>query len=598
MNESIKNRYLMICVIGTVVASVIAFQMIRIQHIDGAQQILAFSEDYQGVTRMIYPDRGSIYDSRGRLLAGNETSYEIGLDLNSVDQPETVASIAASILDLDYAKVLGYATMTPGDGNPIYVVLDDFVSKDKVEQLETIKEDYNSRTSRGNEILPNLNGLVWTPHSQRTYPEGTLASNILGFYSYLDRTGGIGYFGLEEAYDSQLAGTPREVYIAFDPQRLSTVEEVPPGVSLVLTLDREIQSMTEKALDDAIEWSGAEGGTILVYNPEDGGVIAMATSPRLDPNNYWDYAELFPNPTPFNSAISQTYEPGSVFKVITMASALDSGLVDPDTRFNDVGHFNIGGATIYNWNMGAWGDVDMTECLQYSLNVCMSWLSTEMGPDTFYSYLKNFGFDRRTGIDLGGENHWPLKLPGDSLWYEVDLATNSFGQGISVTPIQMAMAIGAVANDGRMMAPHLVKGMIIDGEQYNVDPVVVGTPIKAETAHILTDMLVNSLENEASNALVNGYSLAGKTGTGEIATEFGYSSSETNASFAGWGPAEDPKFLVYVWLEKPSISIWGSEVAAPVFSELVSKLVVLMDIPPDSVRLSNQFEGIGQKGQD
>jgi cell division protein FtsI/penicillin-binding protein 2 len=365
-------------------------------------------------------------------------------------------------------------------------------------------------------------------------------------------------------------------------------------VTLVLTLDREIQAMTEKKLDEAIEWSGAEGGTILVYDPEDGGVIAMATAPRLDPNKYWEYAELFPNPTPYNAAISKTYEPGSVFKVLTMAAALDSGLVDPDTRFQDTGAFNIGGATIYNWNMGAWGDVDMTECLQYSLNVCMSWLSTEMGPDTFYTYLKSFGLDRKTGIDLGGESNWPLKLPGDSLWYEVDLATNSFGQGISLTPIQMVMAISSVANDGRMMAPHLVKAMVIDGQQYDVDPVVVGNPIKAETAHTLTNMLVNSLENEASNALVEGYSVAGKTGTGEIATPYGYSATETNASFVGWGPAEDPKFLVYVWLEKPSISIWGSEVAAPVFSDLVSKLVVLMDIPPDSVRLAGSNTTTGQ----
>lgn len=593
MNENIKIRFLIVCVICSVVAGVVALQMVRIQNIEGAERILAAAENYQGVTRLVYPDRGSIYDASGNLMAGNETSYEIGLDLNAVSQPETIASIAASILGLDYPTVLGYAEMEPGNGNPYYIVLDDFVDKDKIAQLEAIKEDYENRVVRGNEIAPSISGLLWTPHSQRSYPEGELASNILGFYSYLDRTGGIGYFGLEEAYDSQLAGTPREVYFAFDPQRLSTVEEVPPGVSLVLTINREIQAMTEKALDEAIEWSGAENGTILIYNPEDGGVIAMATNPRLDPTEYWEYGDLFPNPMPYNAAIGKTYEPGSVFKVLTMAAALDSGLVDPDTTFNDTGAFYIGGATIYNWNRGGWGMVDMTECLQYSLNVCMSWLATEMGTDTFYSYLKAFGLDRKTGIDLGGENNWPLKLPGDNQWYEVDLATNSFGQGISLTPIQMAMSIGAIANEGRMMAPHVVKAMIINGQQYEVDPVVVGTPIKAETANTLTDMLVHSLENEASVALVDGYSVAGKTGTGEIAIATGYS-NETNASFVGWGPAEDPKFLVYVWLEKPTISQWGSETAAPVFSELVSKLVVLMDIPPDSVRLSGELQTTGQ----
>ena len=594
MSESIKTRFLIICVICTVVAGVVGVQMIRIQNTEPAQRLLAAGEGFQGVTRVVYPDRGNIYDSKGRLLAGNETSYEIGLDLNSVTQPETVASVSSSVLGLDYAQVLGYARMSPGNENPYYVVLDDFVAEDKIVELETIKADYNSREVKGNVVPPSISGLVWTPHSQRTYPEGTLASNILGFYSYLDRTGGIGYFGLEEAYDSQLSGTPQEVFYAYDPQRLSTVEEIPPGVTLILTLNREIQAMTEKQLDQAIEWSGAESGTIVVYDPEDGGIIAMATTPRLDPNEYWNYGELFPNPMPYNSAISQTYEPGSVFKVLTMAAALDSGTVDVDSRFNDTGSYSIGGHTVYNWNHGAWGDVSMTECMQYSLNVCMTWLAVEMGPDTFYSYLKAFGLDRKTGIDLGGENSWPLKLPGDSFWYEVDLATNSFGQGISLTPIQMAMSIGAVANDGRMMAPHLVKAMVINGQQYDVDPVVVGTPIKAETAHSLTDMLVNSLESEASVALVDGYSVAGKTGTGEIATPWGYSSSETNASFVGWGPAEDPKFLVYVWLEKPTISQWGSETAAPVFSELVSKLVVLMDIPPDNIRLAGENFASGQ----
>ena len=580
------NRFFIICVLASVVAGVAGIQLIRIQNIEGAKQILADSEAYQGINRMIYPERGSIYDSDGRLLAGNEVIYEVGLDLQAIQQPETVAAVASSVLGLDYARVLGYTQMTPGNGNPFFIVLDGFVSKDKIAELESIAEDYANRSAKRGEVRPNLLGLVWTANNKRSYPEGTLASNMLGFYSFLDRTDGIGYFGVEEAYDDLMAGEPRQVYSAIDPNLLTSIEEVPPGVTVQMTFNREIQAMTETKLDEAIEWSGAENGTIVVYNPETGEIIAMATTPRLDPNEYWNYSETFPNPKPFNSAISSTYEPGSVFKVITMAAGLDAGVVKPETTFNDTGSLFVGGATIYNWNMGGWGEVDMTGCMQHSLNVCLAWLGTELGPDRFYSYLKSFGFDRNTGIDLGGESHWPLKLPGDGLWYEVDLATNSFGQGISVTPIQMVTAIGAIANDGRMMAPHVVKSMVIDGKQYNIDPVVVGTPISAETAHTLTTMLVNSLENEASNALVEGYSLAGKTGTGEIATPLGYTNSSTNTSFVGWGPAEDPKFLVYVWLEKPEISIWGSEVAAPVFSDLVSDLVVLMNIPPDNIRLA------------
>ncbi|NLG41456.1 MAG: hypothetical protein GX544_07105, partial [Chloroflexi bacterium] len=173
MSENIKTRFFIICVICTVVAGVVALQMIRIQNTEAAQRLLEASENYQGVTRVVYPDRGNIYDSKGRLLAGNETSYEIGLDLNSITQPETVASIAASVLGLDYAQVLGYAQTRPGNGNPFYQVLDDFVSQDKIIELETIKADYDNRKARGNEVLPNIDGLLWTAHSQRTYPEGT-----------------------------------------------------------------------------------------------------------------------------------------------------------------------------------------------------------------------------------------------------------------------------------------------------------------------------------------------------------------------------------------------------------------------------------------
>ncbi len=584
------SRFFIICVILSLVGGAVSIQMVRIQHIPGAKEILEQSESYMGVTRKVYPERGNIYDAHGRLLAGNETIYEVGLDLAAIEQPDTVATIASSVLGLDYAQTLGYAEMTPGGNNPYYVVLEGFASKEKIAQLEAIKEDYENRQVGRNQTRPNLEGLVWTAHNKRSYPEGTLASNILGFYSYFDRTEGVGYFGIEETYNDLLAGTPELVYTSFDPQKIENVEDIPAGASIVLTIDREIQAMTEQVLDEAIDWSGSESGTIIVYNPEDGSILSMATTPRMDPNAYWTYGDVFPGSTPFNRAVSQTYEPGSVFKVITMASALDAGAVKPETVFTDTGSFLIGGTTITNWNYGAWGDQTMTGCMQHSLNVCLSWIASELGAERFYTYLKNFGLDRNTGVDLGSEMHWPLKLPGDNQWYEVDLATNSFGQGISVTPIQMVMAVGALANEGKMMAPHVTKALIIDGQQYDVNPVVVGTPIKSETAHTVTSMLVESLEQESSVALVEGYQVAGKTGTAEIPTPMGYTSSVTNASFVGWGPAEDPKFLVYIWFEKPEISIWGSEVAAPIFSKIVEKLVVLMDIPPDQVRLSASLQ--------
>lgn len=586
MKPQFWTRYLIVVLVCSVVAIGVIIQMIRIQNITGAEEILAQGKAYSGSIQTIIPDRGRIFDRKGALLAGNETIYEVGLDLVQVLDPETIASAVSSILGLDYFETLTYANIEAGTDGRYYIVLDDFVTTDKIEQLQLLDEDFQTRSVGRNQKRPSLSGLLWRPHSKRSYPEGQLASNVIGFYNYLDRAGGSGFYGVEEAYNDLLAGTPTDIYVSYDPQLIEEQPEVKKGADLILTIDREIQTMAENVLDDSVDWSGAEAGTIVVYDPEDGSILAMATTPRMDPNEYWTYDKVFPKPTPYNRAISQSYEPGSVFKVLTMAAALDAGAVTRNTTFNDTGYIMVGGAPIYNWNYGGWGQVDMTGCLQHSLNVCLAWIATELGEESFYQYMRDFGMDRNTGVDMAGEIHWPLRVPGDSQWYEVDLATNSFGQGIAATPIQMAMAVSALANDGKMMAPHIVKSMIIDDHQYEVNPVVVGSPIKAETSQTITEMLAISLEEEASSALVEGYRVAGKTGTAEIATEFGYTSSVTNTSFVGWGPVEDPQFLVYVWLEKPTISIWGSEVAAPVFSEIVHKLVVLMDIPPDSIRLN------------
>ena len=197
-------------------------------------------------------------------------------------------------------------------------------------------------------------------------------------------------------------------------------------------------------------------------------------------------------------------------------------------------------------------------------------------------YMQAFGIGRRTNVDLGGEETYPMSTPDDADWYPIQLATNSFGQGVAVNPLQIATAISAVANEGEMMKPHVLKAVIQDGKQYDTSPQVLSVPIKAETARLMTDLLVRSLQEESSLANVPGYNIAGKTGTAEIATEGEYGTDLTNASFVGWGPAEDPQFLVYVWIEKPETSPWGSVVAAPVFSSIVQELVVYLDLPPQS----------------
>jgi len=259
--------------------------------------------------------------------------------------------------------------------------------------------------------------------------------------------------------------------------------------------------------------------------------------------------------------------------------------VAPGTTYLDVGYYEIGGGYIYNWDKGAWGPQDMTGCLQNSLNVCMARLASQMGTETYYTYMRRFGIGRPTGIDLAGESAGRLKTPGDSDWYLIDLATNSFGQGVAVTPIQMLTAASALANDGKMVYPHVLYGMVNNGNQYDTPAQVLGTPISPQTARTVSDMLATGMERGESLALVEGYRIAGKTGTAQIPGEDGfYSPDDINASFIGWGPVEDPQFLVYVWLEKPETDDWASYLAAPVFKDVVEKLVVLMDIPPDAIR--------------
>jgi cell division protein FtsI/penicillin-binding protein 2 len=304
----------------------------------------------------------------------------------------------------------------------------------------------------------------------------------------------------------------------------------------------------------------------------------------MDLNQFWNYGTIYDNASEFNPAISKPYEPGSVTKILTMAAALDSGAVTPNSTYLDTGSILVGGATIQNWNQEPWGVQDMTGCLQHSLNVCMATISTQMGAGTFYNYMDNFGFGHLTGVDLAGEAAGRLKLPGDADWYPVDLGTNAFGQGVSATPIQIMMAASSIANHGRTVTPHTLFAMVRDGRQYNVPAQFAGSPISVQTADMLSGMLAVSLESEGSLALVPGYRIAGKTGTAQIPVNGFYDNTQTNASFIGWGPVDDPQFMIYIWLERPSASIWGSETAAPVFGEMAAKTVILLDIPPDNIR--------------
>lgn len=534
-----------------------------------------------GYEKEITPARGLIYDRYGTPLATNLTVYEVNVNLeksNFVGNAETIASVLSRILDIPYDDVFQKTNVSVKETGITRKIITSFVDQERIDQLALTYDEYENLNGTKKNPAPTLYGVEWTPFLIRQYPEEELASNIIGSVSKY----GDARRGVEQQYDELLSGVPSKSLQTGLPNVIHD-DDWPKGSSLVLTIDREIQRTVEDILDFHVDETGSLSGVVIVSDPETGDVLAMAATSRYDrlPEN--DPRIEFVNP-----AIESLYEPGSVSKVLTMAAALDAGLVTPDTPFLDTGIVEVGGVTVYNWDREGHGQVTMTGCMELSLNVCLASVARDMGVTTFYKYLDAFGIGHRSGIDLEGERIYPLAIPGEG-----NLAAHSFGQAMSLAPIQMVTAISPVANDGVMMAPRIVRSIISNGRQYDLPPKVISRPITAETAHTLTEMLTVSLQGESSNIKVDGYRLAGKTGTAQIAPYKGhpeydilpYRTDATNASFVGWGPADDPKFLVYVWLEEPQTSPWGSVVAAPVFSDVVNELVVLMDIPPDAIRL-------------
>lgn len=612
MNEKITYnwRYISIAVIFTLFGLLIMAQMVRIQLTVNSSDLPVPMQLGQWETAA--SRRGLILDRNGHVLAGNQTVYTVDVNfgdtpqLGGIEEMKSLAELAIEAFDITNPYLLGFLQQEP---RPLEknITVDNFASQEDLLRFIELVERYYAglpidfSEDEGEETQPLsleesieiidcslLARVSCTPHLIRSYPEANLASNIIGFVM---RDTNEGQLGIEEKFDSTLFGNDRTWWAFWDPHQADLAPDPDHGANIVLTIDSVLQADVEKILDETIKKTGAVAGTVIVMNPSNGELLAMASSPRADINHYWDeeYSDIINNlENVFNYGI-KSYEPGSVVKVLTMAAALDAGVVEPDTEFIDEGEIEIGGVTIKNWNEKAWGPQNMTSCMQNSLNVCLAWVATELESERFYNYFQDFGLGQLTGIELAGEVPGLVKSYWSPDYTRSELGTNAFGQGIEITPIQMVKAVSAIANGGEMVAPRIIHSVVDDGYRYTPPKTVVGYPVSAETAETLTEMLRQSLQNESSLALVPGYSLAGKTGTAEIYIQsLGYKSSATNTSFIGWGPTDDPQFLVYVWISKPSASIWGSEIAAPVFRKVVEKIVIHQGIPPDAVRIALQ----------
>lgn len=508
--------------------------------------------------------RGLIYDRHGEIMAVNTLEYEIGISPNLVTDARRTATALAPLLGQPELNLFERVTSSQP-----WVSLKRPVSAEVAQQISQLR----------------VAGVTIDPIPRRSYPQGTLAAQVLGFVN-LDLKGN---YGIEGYYQDQMAGQVRD-------RRVSTIPFEAPqggweqhhGRDIILTLDRDIQFLAESELLAAINSTGARSGSILIMDPRNGEVLAMANYPSYDPNLFYNVEDpdLLNNP-----AISGQYEPGSVFKILTVAAALEKGTITPQWTYYDEAQINVGGVTVRNWDRAAHGNVDVTQVLVQSLNVGVATISTMMGPTDFYNMLGAFGIGRRTGIDLQGEASGTLYVPGDEHWSESNLATNSFGQGVAMTPLQVLTATNAIANGGLMMQPHVVREIRDGARVYVSQPSALGRPISAETARIVTEMMVATVRDGLDQASVDGYTIAGKSGTAEIPSPVGYETNAWIMSFVGFIPADDPQVSILIKLDRPTSGNWASQVAAPVFQRLAERLVILLEIPPDDIRHALAAQG-------
>lgn len=458
-----------------------------------------------------------------------------------------------------------------------YIAAGDYAEDIKIEDLE-IEGNSMFISSNSDKKEFKINGIDFSENQFRFYPEANIGSNILGFVGYVgDKQQG--RYGLEGFFDNELTGSPGSIKTERDARGYPIIindreyNNADDGSDLILTINRSIQLMACQKLNEAVIQHRADGGSVIILNPKSGAVLAMCSNPDYDGNNYRDVKDIkdFTNQTIFSQ-----YEPGSIFKAITMAMALDQKKITPQTTYEDTGQVIISKYKIENSDHKANGIQNMTQVLEKSLNTGAIFAMRSIGPDLFSEYVKKFGFGEKTGIELEGENKGDIKNLVKKPVGELYAATASFGQGIAVTPIQMAAAFLALANNGVMMQPYIVKEIIrSDGSRIETKPKTIGSIISEKASAIIGGMMVNVVENgHGKKAGVKGYYVAGKTGTAQVpAKDGGYQAGAHIGSFAGFAPVDNPKFVMLVRIDQPRDVEWAESSAAPLFGQLAEYML-------------------------
>jgi len=507
------------------------------------------------------PKRGTIYDRKKRELAISIEVDSAYARPGKIKNKKEIAKKLSPILKTSYRNLKNkLASDSP------FVWLKRKISPSQAKKIKDL----------------NLEGIGFIEESKRCYPNKELASHCLGFAD-LDLKG---LEGIELNYDSYLKGKPGYLLVERDAlgrniytQNIKQVDTT-KGYNLQLTIDKTIQYFVEKALEEGVQKSRAKAGVAIVMVPQTGEILALAVRPTFNPNNFWDYS-----PSQWrNRAVTDSFEPGSTFKIFLISSALEEGIFQPqDIFYCENGSYPLGNRVIHDVHKYGW--LTLTKIIKHSSNIGACKIAENLGRETFYSYIRKFGFGSETGIDLRGETSGLLTLPYK--WSRIHLGTISFGQGISIPPIQLITAFSAIANGGVLMKPCLVKTIFDDKGKIikEFHPEERGRVISQRTARQVTSILKTVVEKGGTgvNAFIPGFKIAGKTGTAQKADQRTkqYSDRKTTSSFIGFLPADEPKLAVLVIIDEPEGISYGGTVAAPVFKEATSHIIRYLNIPPN-----------------
>jgi cell division protein FtsI/penicillin-binding protein 2 len=529
--------------------SFLIFHLYQLQVIKGGYYS-ARAQSIQLASGVIKANRGIIYftdKNNNHLIAAlNEDFPLIYGAPKSVDDPVEAANILGPILNRPVSNLQAVLSKP----NDPYEVLLKKAGSSIVEKINELK----------------IKGIYVDNEPGRFYPFNELASQVLGFVGPSDKNDGdTGHYGIEEFYENMLGGEAGKISGA-------KVIAAKAGQDLILTLDPNIQIEAERVLDKLVVDYKATGGSVIVEDPQSGKILAMGSYPNFDPNNYGSarIADFL------NPVTQQIYEPGSVFKVITMATGIDSGKITPDTTYVDTGSVTLNGKTIQNYDIkthGAYGKVTMTNVMEHSINTGAVFAERRIGRDIFTSYLKNFGFSEKTGVDLPAEVAGDLRRlnPKER---DIAFATASYGQGVAVTPLELITAISAIANGGVMMRPYL---------NMDLQPQVIHRVISVDAAKQVTQMMVSAVD-KAGVAKINGFTVAGKTGTAFIPDfkKGGYTDNVID-SYVGFAPATNPKFIVLIKLDSLPSTTLAAQSVVPAFGELAQFILNYYGIAPDRI---------------